>query len=61
MLHQEQVQVLRYELTQKYDAHHDYFNPEFYQGDKNTTLSDDPCDPWDGHNKRFFALFFVQH
>ena len=28
--HQEDAQVLRYELTQKYDAHHDYFSPHLY-------------------------------
>ena len=29
--HGEPMQVLRYELTQKYDPHHDYFNPVLYQ------------------------------
>jgi len=31
--HQEHVQVLRYGLTEHYDSHHDYFNPELYQKD----------------------------
>ena len=34
--HQEYVQVLKYEETQKYDAHHDYFDPRLYAKDKNT-------------------------
>ncbi|CAM9701575.1 unnamed protein product, partial [Chrysoparadoxa australica] len=29
--HQEEVQVLRYQESQKYDAHHDFFNHSFYQ------------------------------
>ena len=29
--HQEEAQVLRYELSQKYDAHLDWFNPIHYQ------------------------------
>jgi len=34
--HQEDVQVLRYGYTEKYDSHHDYFDPSLYQNDKNT-------------------------
>lgn len=34
--HQEYVQVLRYGHTEKYDAHHDYFDPSAYRADKNT-------------------------
>lgn len=34
--HQEHVQVLRYEKTQHYVAHHDYFNPIYYQEDPGT-------------------------
>lgn len=30
--HQEEAQVLRYEESQRYDAHHDYFNNKFYAG-----------------------------
>lgn len=30
--HQEDVQVLRYGKTQKYDAHHDFFDKQYYQG-----------------------------
>jgi prolyl 4-hydroxylase len=34
--HQEHVQVLRYGTTEKYDAHHDFFDPSQYQSDQNT-------------------------
>ena len=34
--HQEFVQVLRYEEGQKYDAHHDWFDPKLYAADKGT-------------------------
>jgi prolyl 4-hydroxylase len=34
--HQEYVQVLRYGFTEKYDAHHDFFDPTQYQSDQNT-------------------------
>lgn len=34
--HQEYVQVLRYGESEKYDSHHDYFDPKAYQSDKNT-------------------------
>jgi prolyl 4-hydroxylase len=34
--HQETVQVLRYQGGEKYDAHHDYFDPQLYQSDENT-------------------------
>eukprot|EP00986_Skeletonema_menzelii_P015361 scaffold11569_cov157-Skeletonema_menzelii.AAC.14 len=34
--HQEVLQVLRYGTSEKYDAHHDYFDPKDYQSDKNT-------------------------
>lgn len=34
--HQEPVQVLRYGKTEKYDSHHDYFEPSLYQKDSNT-------------------------
>jgi 2OG-Fe(II) oxygenase superfamily len=34
--HQEYVQVLRYGHTEKYDAHHDYFDPRLYQNDPST-------------------------
>jgi prolyl 4-hydroxylase len=34
--HQEYVQVLRYGQTEKYDAHHDYFDPHLYQNDPST-------------------------
>ena len=35
-VNQEILQVLRYGTTEKYDAHHDYFDPKDYQSDKNT-------------------------
>ena len=34
--HQEYAQVLRYGHTEKYDAHHDYFDPASYRSDPNT-------------------------
>jgi len=34
--HQEDVQVLRYGHGEKYDSHHDYFNPALYQNDPGT-------------------------
>lgn len=34
--HQEYVQVLRYGVTEKYNAHHDYFDPSLYQNDPST-------------------------
>jgi len=34
--HQEYVQVLRYGTGEKYDAHHDYFDPVSYKSDKGT-------------------------
>jgi prolyl 4-hydroxylase len=34
--HQEQVQVLRYGNGEKYDTHHDYFDPSLYQKDPST-------------------------
>jgi prolyl 4-hydroxylase len=34
--HQEPVQVLRYGLTERYAAHHDYFSPDLYRNDPGT-------------------------
>lgn len=34
--HQEYVQVLRYGAGEKYDSHHDYFDPSAYRSDKST-------------------------
>lgn len=34
--HQEYVQVLRYGPSEKYDSHHDYFDPKAYKSDKST-------------------------
>jgi prolyl 4-hydroxylase len=34
--HQESVQVLRYGNTEKYDTHHDYFDPRLYKQDQRT-------------------------
>lgn len=34
--HQEFVQVLRYGVTEKYDAHHDFFDPSSYRSDPGT-------------------------
>ncbi|GMI12771.1 hypothetical protein TrLO_g15713 [Triparma laevis f. longispina] len=33
---QEQIQVLNYGVEQKYDGHHDFFDPKMYANDKNT-------------------------
>ena len=30
--------MLRYEKTEKYSSHHDFFNPELYANDKHTQL-----------------------
>ena len=35
-VHQEVLQVLRYGEGEKYDTHHDYFDPKDYRSDKNT-------------------------
>lgn len=51
--HQEFVQVLRYGHTEKYDAHHDYFDPESYKSDPNTmTLIEH------GKRNRFATVFW---
>ena len=34
--YQEDTKVLRYGMDEKYDAHHDFFNPELYQGSPST-------------------------
>jgi prolyl 4-hydroxylase len=34
--HQEHVQVLRYGLDEKYDSHHDFFDPQLYKNDAAT-------------------------
>jgi prolyl 4-hydroxylase len=34
--HQESAQVLRYDHSEKYNTHHDYFEPSLYQKDPNT-------------------------
>ena len=51
--HQESVQVLRYGITERYAAHHDYFNPELYQNDPNTlSLTQN------GRRNRFATVFW---
>lgn len=50
--HQEYAQVLRYGNGEKYDAHHDYFEPTLYQNDKAT------LDYIDGGRKNRMATVF---
>jgi prolyl 4-hydroxylase len=53
--HQEAAQVLRYELGQRYSAHHDYFPPQFYQSPENSgTLA--MLDG--GRNNRYITVFW---
>jgi prolyl 4-hydroxylase len=50
--HQEHLQVLRYLPGEKYDQHHDYFDPALYQNDRETL-------EMTRHGKRNrFATFF---
>jgi prolyl 4-hydroxylase len=51
--HQEQVQVLRYGLNEKYDSHHDYFDPQLYKNDPGTR---DLIK--DGRRNRFATVFW---
>ena len=51
--HQEYVQVLRYGHTEKYDAHHDYFDPESYRSDPNTLKLIE-----NGKKNRFATVFW---
>ena len=36
LINSEQVQVLHYDPTQKYDSHHDFFDPQYYKSQPNT-------------------------
>ena len=51
--HQEMVQVLRYVQTEKYDAHHDYFDPKDYQRDPQTLSLIE-----NGKKNRFATVFW---
>ncbi|DAZ92662.1 TPA: hypothetical protein N0F65_006471 [Lagenidium giganteum] len=51
--HQEFVQVLRYEKTQKYDQHTDYFPPEFHQNQPDVLESIDH-----GYKNRMITVFW---
>lgn len=51
--HQEVLQVLRYGTSEKYDAHHDYFDPKHYQSDKNTMKLIE-----NGKKNRFATVFW---
>jgi len=51
--HQEFTQVLRYRYTEKYDAHHDYFNPELYKTDPGTLKLID-----NGNQNRLVTVFW---
>jgi prolyl 4-hydroxylase len=50
---QESIQVLRYEKTQKYDGHHDYFDRKFYGSDQSTLKLID-----NGAKNRLATAFF---
>lgn len=52
-VHQEILQVLRYGTSEKYDAHHDYFDPKDYKSDKNTLNLID-----NGKKNRFATVFW---
>jgi len=51
--HGEYVQVLRYGPGEKYDAHHDYFNPSLYKHDVNTLKLIE-----NGKRNRFATVFW---
>mmetsp|Transcript_379 Transcript_379/g.726 ORF Transcript_379/g.726 Transcript_379/m.726 type:complete len:512 (+) Transcript_379:136-1671(+) len=51
--HQEYVQVLRYGHTEKYDSHHDYFDPKDYKSDQNTLSLIE-----DGKKNRYATVFW---
>lgn len=51
--HQEQVQVLKYEIGQRYSAHHDFFNPKMYQQDQRTMKNIDG-----GRKNRMVTVFW---
>ena len=51
--HQENVQVLRYGHTEKYDAHHDFFTPALYASDAATLRLIK-----DGHRNRMATVFW---
>eukprot|EP00518_Triparma_eleuthera_P004832 CAMPEP_0182463108 /NCGR_PEP_ID=MMETSP1319-20130603/7146_1 /TAXON_ID=172717 /ORGANISM="Bolidomonas pacifica, Strain RCC208" /LENGTH=417 /DNA_ID=CAMNT_0024662615 /DNA_START=152 /DNA_END=1401 /DNA_ORIENTATION=- len=50
---QEQIQVLNYGPTQKYDGHHDYFDPAMYANDAHTMRMIDG-----GRRNRIATVFF---
>lgn len=51
--HQEDVQVLRYDVTEKYDSHADYFDPALYTKDKRTLAL-----IRNGHRNRMATVFW---
>jgi len=51
--HQEYVQVLRYGPSEKYDSHHDFFDPKAYASDQNTLKLIDY-----GKKNRFATVFW---
>jgi prolyl 4-hydroxylase len=51
--HQEHLQVLRYIPGEKYDQHHDYFDPELYQNDRATVALTK-----NGKRNRFATFFW---
>ncbi|CAN0359386.1 unnamed protein product, partial [Phaeothamnion confervicola] len=51
--HQEDVQVLRYEVSQRYDAHTDYFDNSLYQTSENVLRMID-----NGRRNRMITVFW---
>ena len=57
--HQEYAQVLRYGPTEKYDAHHDYFDPAAYQSDEGTLALIEVSNPPRSFDAIFITLMLL--